>query len=144
MVVKKKIISVASSSHQKYGFPKVFKYGTISVYKICEARCSLCSVRCAREGPTKVMQLLRLFLCKKKLLNFLFISKTLFFSLCQLYSWRYDKLGDLQHVVTWTKFKHGNPGMFYDYQLIDVQDFNGVGESEPNPYFYQVIDLNCV
>ncbi|XP_047133675.2 RNA helicase aquarius isoform X1 [Hydra vulgaris] len=58
-------------------------------------------------------------------------------SLCQLYSWRYDKLGDLQHVVTWSKFKHGNPGMFYDYQLIDVQDFNGVGESEPNPYFYQ-------
>ena len=31
-----------------------------------------------------------------------------------------------------------NPGFFFDNQLIDVQDFNGVGESEPNPYFYQV------
>ena len=31
-----------------------------------------------------------------------------------------------------------NPGFFFDYQLIDVPDFNGVGESEPNPYFYQV------
>ena len=31
-----------------------------------------------------------------------------------------------------------NPGFFFDFQLIDVPDFNGVGESEPNPYFYQV------
>ena len=36
----------------------------------------------------------------------------------------------------------GNPGFFYDFQLIDVGDFNGVGESEPNPYFFQV-NLNC-
>lgn len=35
-----------------------------------------------------------------------------------------------------------NPGFFFDFQLIDVQDFNGVGESEPNPYFYQVSTLN--
>ena len=58
-------------------------------------------------------------------------------SLCQLYSWRYNNLGNLQHVVTWPKFKVENPGFFYDYQLIDVPDFNGVGESEPNPFFYQ-------
>ena len=36
------------------------------------------------------------------------------------------------------EFRVANPGFFYDFQLIDVQDFNGVGESEPNPYFYQV------
>jgi len=31
-----------------------------------------------------------------------------------------------------------NAGFFFDFQLINVDDFNGVGESEPNPYFYQV------
>ncbi len=59
-------------------------------------------------------------------------------SLCSLYSWRYDRLGNLPHVLAQTEFKLANPGFAYDYQLIDVGDFNGVGESEPNPYFYQV------
>lgn len=58
-------------------------------------------------------------------------------SLCQLYSWRYNKLGNLQHVIDLPKFKVANPGFFYDFQLINAPDFNGVGESEPNPYFYQ-------
>ena len=31
-----------------------------------------------------------------------------------------------------------NAGFMFDFQLINVTDFNGVGESEPNPYFYQV------
>jgi hypothetical protein len=31
-----------------------------------------------------------------------------------------------------------NPGLVFDFQLIDVGNFNGVGESEPNPFFYQV------
>ncbi|KAF7252091.1 RNA helicase aquarius [Varanus komodoensis] len=30
-----------------------------------------------------------------------------------------------------------NAGFLYDFQLINVEDFHGVGESEPNPYFYQ-------
>ena len=34
-----------------------------------------------------------------------------------------------------------NPGFVHDYQIINVEDFNGVGESEPNPYFYQVFFL---
>lgn len=59
-------------------------------------------------------------------------------SLCSLYNWRYTKLGDLPHVQTWPEYCVENPGFFFDYQLIDVPDFNGVGESEPNPYFYQV------
>ena len=60
------------------------------------------------------------------------------FSLCSLYNWRYTKLGDLPHVNTWPEYCVENPGFFFDFQLIDVPDFNGVGESEPNPYFYQV------
>ena len=59
-------------------------------------------------------------------------------SLCQLYNWRYRKLGNLPHVNMWPEYRVANPGFFFDFQLIDVQDFNGVGESEPNPYFYQV------
>ncbi|EDO34933.1 predicted protein [Nematostella vectensis] len=58
-------------------------------------------------------------------------------SLCNLYNWRYKTLGNLPHVLTWPEYGVENPGFHFDFQLIDVQDFNGVGESEPNPYFYQ-------
>ena len=65
--------------------------------------------------------------------------------MCSLYNWRYNKLGDLPHVNTWPEYCVENPGFFFDNQLIDVQDFNGVGESEPNPYFYQVNTIDeCV
>ncbi|KAK2168383.1 hypothetical protein LSH36_17g07036 [Paralvinella palmiformis] len=58
-------------------------------------------------------------------------------NICSLYNWRYKKLGDLPHVMMWPEYRVANPGFFFDYQLIDVQNFNGVGESEPNPFFYQ-------
>ncbi|XP_029848929.3 RNA helicase aquarius [Ixodes scapularis] len=58
-------------------------------------------------------------------------------SLCDLYNWRYKDLGNLPHVIEWPEYRTGNAGFCFDYQLIDVGDFNGVGESEPNPYFYQ-------
>ena len=58
--------------------------------------------------------------------------------MCNLYNWRYKKLGNLQHVHNWPEYCTANPGFFFDFQLINVEDFNGVGESEPNPYFYQV------
>lgn len=58
-------------------------------------------------------------------------------SICSLYKWRYKRLDDLEHIFERNEYKKGNAGFVYDYQLIDVQDFNGVGESEPNPYFYQ-------
>ncbi|CAG2236935.1 CD249 [Mytilus edulis] len=35
------------------------------------------------------------------------------------------------------EYRLTNAGFVHDFQLIDVQNFNGVGESEPNPYFYQ-------
>ena len=62
-------------------------------------------------------------------------------SLCSLYSWRYDNLGNLPHVLQSPEYQVANSGFAYDYQLIDVQDFNGIGESEPTPYFYQVIEV---
>ncbi|XP_037719789.1 RNA helicase aquarius isoform X2 [Drosophila subpulchrella] len=58
-------------------------------------------------------------------------------SICSLYKWRYKKLEDLQHIFERDEYKKANPGFAHDYQLINVEDFKGVGESEPNPYFYQ-------
>lgn len=58
-------------------------------------------------------------------------------SLCNLYNWRYKQLGNLPHVQLQPEFQAPNPGFTYDFQLVNVEDFNGVGESEPNPYFYQ-------
>lgn len=58
-------------------------------------------------------------------------------SICNLYKWRYKNLGNLKHVENSLEYQLANPGFAYDFQLIDVQDFNGVGESEPSPYFYQ-------
>uniref|UniRef100_A0A665WP71 RNA helicase aquarius n=1 Tax=Echeneis naucrates TaxID=173247 RepID=A0A665WP71_ECHNA len=58
-------------------------------------------------------------------------------SLCNLYNWRYKHLGNLPHVQELPEFQVPNPGLTFDFQLINVEDFNGVGESEPNPYFYQ-------
>lgn len=62
-------------------------------------------------------------------------------SICQLYKWRYKRLDDLEHIRTRAEFQAANPGFVYDYQLINVEDFNGVGETEPNPFFYQVSSL---
>ncbi|RWS10743.1 intron-binding protein aquarius-like protein [Dinothrombium tinctorium] len=58
-------------------------------------------------------------------------------SLCSLYRWRYSNLGDLPIINENAEYHTANPGFVYEYQLINVEDFNGVGESEPVPYFYQ-------
>ncbi|UYV62253.1 AQR [Cordylochernes scorpioides] len=58
-------------------------------------------------------------------------------TICQLFNWRYKTLGNLPHVLSTADYQRANPGLWYDYQLINVEDFNGVGESEPNPHFYQ-------
>ena len=58
-------------------------------------------------------------------------------SLAALYNWRYKGLGDLAHVATLPTFISCNPGFAFEYQLIDVPDFLGRGESEPVPHFYQ-------
>ncbi|KAK0164394.1 hypothetical protein PV328_003030 [Microctonus aethiopoides] len=58
-------------------------------------------------------------------------------SICNLYNWRYKKLGNLTHVERSPEYLVANAGFLYDFQLINVEDFNGVGESEPSAYFYQ-------
>lgn len=58
-------------------------------------------------------------------------------SICELYRWRYKNLQDLSHVLYTAEYQMANTGFWFDYQLINVEDFNGIGESEPNPYFYQ-------
>jgi intron-binding protein aquarius len=58
-------------------------------------------------------------------------------SIAQLYSWRYKDLGDLTRVLQGKEYVAANPGLTYEFQLIDVGKFNGVGETQPSPYFYQ-------
>ncbi|KAL6742113.1 hypothetical protein Aduo_015304 [Ancylostoma duodenale] len=54
-----------------------------------------------------------------------------------LYSWRYKDLGNLPHVEALPQFQTANAGFAFNFQLIDVPDFNGQGESQPSPYYYQ-------
>uniref|UniRef100_A0A8D9DRA3 RNA helicase aquarius n=1 Tax=Cacopsylla melanoneura TaxID=428564 RepID=A0A8D9DRA3_9HEMI len=58
-------------------------------------------------------------------------------TIAHLYNWRYKKLDNMPHVGVYAEYQTANAGLAFDYQLINVEDFNGVGESEPNPYFYQ-------
>ncbi|XP_076822195.1 RNA helicase aquarius-like [Clavelina lepadiformis] len=58
-------------------------------------------------------------------------------SICNLYRWRYSSLGDLPHITERSEYNCFNPGLSFDYQVINVENYQGVGESEPNPYFYQ-------
>lgn len=59
------------------------------------------------------------------------------YSICNLYNWRYKLLGNLGHVLSLPEYRSANAGFCNDFQLVNVEDFNGVGESEPSPYFYQ-------
>lgn len=58
-------------------------------------------------------------------------------SLCDLYRWRYKDLKELEHISVKDEFRMANAGFVYEYQMINVDDYNGVGESTPAPYFYQ-------
>lgn len=58
-------------------------------------------------------------------------------SLAKLYNWRYRDLGDLPYVRENMVFHHANAGFCFDYQLIDVPDYHGKGETAPSPWFYQ-------
>ena len=58
-------------------------------------------------------------------------------SLCELYKWRYKSLGNLDHVEQLEEFQLANTGLAFDYQLINVEDFNGKGETEPQKFYYQ-------
>lgn len=58
-------------------------------------------------------------------------------SIASLYSWRYQKLGNLPHTSTSPEFLTANAGFKYDYQFIEVPAYKGKGESEPTPHFIQ-------
>ncbi|KAL1919017.1 uncharacterized protein VTP21DRAFT_2398 [Calcarisporiella thermophila] len=58
-------------------------------------------------------------------------------SIAGLYRWRYNGLGDLPIIKEAPEYQKANAGFSFEYQLINVEDYNGAGESEPSPYFYQ-------
>ncbi|KAM7539686.1 hypothetical protein Aperf_G00000036903 [Anoplocephala perfoliata] len=58
-------------------------------------------------------------------------------SIARLYSWRYERLSDIEHVIKGQEYNLCNPGFQYECQIINVEDYKGVGESEPSPFFYQ-------
>ncbi|VDM99005.1 unnamed protein product, partial [Thelazia callipaeda] len=57
--------------------------------------------------------------------------------IADLYNWRYEHLGNLPHIEALPEYQRANPGFAFNYQLIDVPNFNGIGETTPSPYFYQ-------
>ncbi|KAM1811895.1 hypothetical protein ACFX12_028479 [Malus domestica] len=58
-------------------------------------------------------------------------------TIAKLYNWRYRDLGDLPYVKEGAIFHRANSGFSYEYQLVDVPDYHGRGESTPSPYFFQ-------
>lgn len=44
---------------------------------------------------------------------------------------------DLFTVTTNPEYSLANPGFAFEYQLINVEDYEGIGESTPTPFFYQ-------
>ncbi|KAJ3709379.1 hypothetical protein LUZ61_013084 [Rhynchospora tenuis] len=58
-------------------------------------------------------------------------------SIANLYNWRYRELGDLSYVCEEPIFHKANAGFSYEYQLVDVPDYMGKGETAPSPWFYQ-------
>ena len=58
-------------------------------------------------------------------------------SIAELFRWRYKQLGDLPVVESVEEFKKANSGFQFDYQFINVPDYQGVGEREPTPHFIQ-------
>ncbi|GAX25325.1 intron-binding protein aquarius [Fistulifera solaris] len=57
--------------------------------------------------------------------------------IAQLYSWRYNNLENLDHVTTQEHFQVANAGFAHTLQLINVDEFQGKGETSPTAYFYQ-------
>ncbi|KAI5291499.1 hypothetical protein KEM54_004164 [Ascosphaera aggregata] len=58
-------------------------------------------------------------------------------SIADLFRWRYKHLGDLPTIEQNEEFKLANAGLKYDYQFINVPDYQGSGEIMPIPHFIQ-------
>jgi len=57
--------------------------------------------------------------------------------MADLYKWRYKELGDLPNILEREEFKNANPGFKFDFQFVNVENFNGKGETAPRPHFIQ-------
>ncbi|KAI5306968.1 hypothetical protein KEM56_006042 [Ascosphaera pollenicola] len=58
-------------------------------------------------------------------------------SIADLFRWRYQELGDLPTIENNEEFRLANAGFKYDYQFINVPDYQGSGERMPAPHFIQ-------
>ena len=58
-------------------------------------------------------------------------------SIAELFQWRYPGLTNLPHLTQMPEFVRANAGLKYDYQFIDVPDYQGQGEREASPHFIQ-------
>ncbi|KAL4902838.1 hypothetical protein BDW74DRAFT_157713 [Aspergillus multicolor] len=58
-------------------------------------------------------------------------------SIAELFRWRYQNLGNLPAVEQAPEFKQANAGFQFEYQFINVPDYQGTGEREPTPHFIQ-------
>ncbi|KAJ1985419.1 hypothetical protein H4R34_000073 [Dimargaris verticillata] len=58
-------------------------------------------------------------------------------SIAALYAWRYRALGNLPNVQTLPQYQLANPGFAHAFQAINVNDYQGKGETQPVPYYYQ-------
>ncbi|KAL4769678.1 P-loop containing nucleoside triphosphate hydrolase protein [Aspergillus nidulans var. acristatus] len=58
-------------------------------------------------------------------------------SIAELFRWRYQNLGNLPIVEQAQEFKQANAGFQFEYQFINVPDYQGTGEREPTPHFIQ-------
>ncbi|KAL7747050.1 hypothetical protein RI367_007546 [Sorochytrium milnesiophthora] len=57
--------------------------------------------------------------------------------IADLYTWRYPGLGHLPSIDTNPEYQNANAGFAHVCQLVNVDDYNGQGESAPAPHFYQ-------
>ncbi|KAI5784028.1 P-loop containing nucleoside triphosphate hydrolase protein [Pyronema domesticum] len=58
-------------------------------------------------------------------------------SIANLYSWRYDNLSTLRALSSQPEFQRPNAGFAHDFQFINVGDYKGAGEIEPQKHFVQ-------
>jgi len=56
--------------------------------------------------------------------------------IASLYNWRYRDLGNLDHVTS-SRFQLANPGFVHTMQLVNVENFQGKGETCPVPHYFQ-------
>lgn len=133
--------SSIAAGYKKYGISKILQHGTIVVHEIGSLGRADGRFGHARSCSTEVRYSDTLFFIA---LTHICLAlnqknpKSFFYSIATLYNWRYKNLTSLPHIEQLLEYKCANAGFTFNYQLINVCDYNGVGESAPSPYFYQV------